>query len=142
MKAVPSFLNHLPILTMEPNNLEKLVEELKSITPFKNTTDVGDVVLIASEQPRLMLYAKVTSLERDPSKKEEWWHIGLTFLTVPLQNVIWTLRTAQMTGQEIFTMGGEKRFFQAVVITTEPPAVDSSHGRKTSHQKSSLKRIK
>jgi hypothetical protein len=26
----------------------------------------------------------------------------------------WTLRTAQMTGQEIFTMGGEERFVQAV----------------------------
>ena len=128
---------------MESNSLEKLIEELKSITPFKASTDVGDVVLIASEEPRLILYAKVTSIERDPSKKEEWWHIGLTFLTVPLQNVIWTLRTAQMTGQEIFTMGGEKRFFQAVVIGTEPPmGVQSPQGRKTSRQKGSLKRIK
>ena len=128
---------------MENNNLEKLVEELKSITPFKPTTDIGDVALIASEQPRLILYAKVTSIERDPSKKEEWWHIGLTFLTVPLQNVIWTLRTAQMTGQEIFTMGGEKRFFQAVVIGREPSAADESAKRKkASPQKGSLKRIK
>ena len=127
---------------MEPSNLEKLVEELKSITPFKDSTEVGDMVLIASEQPRLILYAKVTSIERDPSKKEEWWHIGLTFLTVPLQNVIWTLRTAQMTGQEIFTMGGEKRFFQAVLIGSEPLAADSPQGHKTSRQKGSLKRIK
>ncbi len=128
---------------METNNLEKLVEELKSITPFKMTTEVGDVALIASEQPRLILYAKVTSIERDPSKKEEWWHIGLTFLTVPLQHVIWTLRTAQMTGQEIFTMGGEKRFFQAVVIGSERPAAgESGKGRKTSSPKGSLKRIK
>jgi len=128
---------------METNNLEKLVEELKSITPFKPTTDVGDVALIASEQPRLILYAKITSIEPDPSKKEEWWNIGLTFLTVPLQHVIWTLRTAQMTGQEIFTMGGEKRFFQAVVIGREPSAAgESTKGRKTPPQKGSLKRIK
>lgn len=128
---------------MENNNLEKLVEELKSITPFKHSTDIGDVVLIASEQPRLVLYAKVTSIERDPSKKEEWWHIGLTFLTVPLQNVIWTLRTAQMTGQEIFTMGGEKRFFQAVIIGREPAAEkESPKGPTSSSQKGSLKRIK
>ena len=128
---------------MEINNLEKLVEELKSITPFKTTTEVGDVALIASEQPRLMLYAKVISIERDPSKKEEWWNIGLTFLTVPLQNVVWTLRTAQMTGQEIFTMGGEKRFFQTVVIGSEHSAAgESAKGRKTSSQKGSLKRIK
>ncbi len=128
---------------MEPNSLEKLVEELRSITPFKDSTDVGDVVLIASEQPRLILYAKVTSIDRDPAKKEEWWNIGLTFLTVPLQNVLWTLRTAQMTGQEIFTMGGEKRFFQAVVIGEPPASVDELSGqRKLSRQKGSLKRIK
>ena len=128
---------------MEPNSLEKLVEELKSITPFKDSTGVGDVVLIASEQPRLILYAKVISIERDPSKKEEWWHLGLTFLTVPLQHVIWTLRTAQMTGQEIFTMGGEKRFFQAVTIGAEPPAPDElSPEPKSARQKGALKRIK
>ena len=128
---------------METNNLEKLVEELKSITPFKTTTEVGDVALIVSEQPRLILYAKVTSIERDPSKKEEWWHIGLTFLTVPLQHVIWTLRSAQMTGQEIFTMGGEKRFFQAVVIGSAHPAAGKSvKEKKASSQKGSLKRIK
>ena len=128
---------------MEPNSLEKLVEELKSITPFKGSTGVGDVVLIASDQPRLILYAMVTSIERDPSKKDEWWHIGLTFLTVPLQHVIWTLRTAQMTGQEIFTMGGEKRFFQAVVIGAETTTPDEdSQGRKAARHKGALKRIK
>ena len=128
---------------MENNNLEKLVSELKAITPFKDSTDVGDVVLIASEQPRLILYAKVTSIERDPSKKEEWWHIGLTFLTVPLQNVIWTLRTAQMTGQEIFTMSGEKRFFQAVVIGQDPAQPEDLSGRRSpSRQKGGLKRVK
>lgn len=126
---------------METNNLEKLIEELQEVVPFKQATDIGDLVLIASEEPRLMLYALVTSIERDPSKKDEWWHIGLTFLTVPLQNVIWTLRTAQMTGQEIFTMGGEKRFFKAVSIVTGStgPTVDT---QKTVTKKGSLKRIK
>lgn len=128
---------------MEINSLEKLVEELKAVTPFKNTTDIGDVVLIASEQPRLILYAMVVSIERDQSKREEWWHIGLTFLTVPLQNVIWTLRTEQMTGQEIFTMGGEKRFFKAVSISIETGDQERSrHQRKSSPKKGGLKRIK
>ena len=128
---------------MEINSLEKLVEELKAVTPFKNTTDIGDVVLIASEQPRLILYAMVVSIERDQSKREEWWHIGLTFLTVPLQNVIWTLRTEQMTGQEIFTMGGEKRFFKAVSIIIEPGDQERSrHQQKSSPKKGGLKRIK
>jgi hypothetical protein len=125
---------------METNNLERLVDELKEVVPFKQTTDVGDLVLIASEEPRLMLYAVVTSIERDPSKRDEWWHLGLTFLTVPLQHVIWTLRTAQLTGQEIFTMGGEKRFFKAVSIAFDGgPAKD---GGKPELKKGSLKRIK
>ncbi len=125
---------------METNNLEKLVEELREVVPFKQTTDVGDLVLVASEEPRLLLYAVVTSIERDSSKRDEWWHIGLTFLTVPLQNVIWTLRTAQMTGQEIFTMGGEKRFFKAIVVQFDGgPAKNNG---KSGLKKGSLKRIK
>jgi len=125
---------------METNNLEKLVEELREVVPFKQSTDVGDLVLIASEEPRLMLYAVVTSIDRDSAKRDEWWHIGLTFLTVPLQNVIWTLRSAQMTGQEIFTMGGEKRFFMAVSVEIgSGPTQDSG---KSGAKKGSLKRIK
>ncbi len=128
---------------MEINSLEKLVEELKAITPFKETTDIGDVVLIASEQPRLILYAMIVSLERDQGKRQEWWHIGLTFLTVPMQNVVWTLRTEQMTGQEIFTMGGEKRFFKAVSISPDPGYQDPGrHKQKSPPHKGGLKRIK
>ena len=126
---------------METDNLEQLVEELNGVIPFKPTTGVGDLVLIASEEPRLMLYGLVSSIERDPTKKEEWWHIGLTFLTVPLQHVIWTLRTAQMTGQEIFTMGGEKRFFKAVAIEG-PGSSPTSDIKKPLSRKGALKRIK
>lgn len=128
---------------MEENSLEKLVEELKTVTPLKPSTDAGDVVLIASEHPRLLLYAVVTSIERDQTKRDEWWHLGLTFLTVPLQNVIWTLRTSQMTGQEIFTMGGEKRFFQAVSLATNfnHPNGSPDH-KKSPAPKGALKRIK
>ena len=94
--------------------MEKLVEELRTVIPFKDTTGVGDIVLIVAQNPQMVLYGFITSIERDKSKKDEWWNIGLTLLSVPLQKVVWTLRTAQMTGQEIFTMGGEKRFFQAI----------------------------
>ncbi len=139
----PSSLNHGQLLNMEKNNLEKLVEEIKAVTPFKQTTESGDVVLIASDQPRLILYGIVTSIERDQSKQDEWWHIGLSFLTVPLQNVIWTLRTAQMTGQEIFTMGGEKRFFKAVSIERGSNGLDNNPAQpKTPTKKGTLKRIK
>lgn len=128
---------------MENNSLEKLVEELRTVTPFKEATEVGDIVLIASEQPRLILYGMVTSIDRDRSKKEEWWHIGLTFFTVPLKKVVWTLRTSQMTGQEIFTMGGEKRYFMAISIDLIP--ADSATGetqKQSAPKKGTLKRIK
>lgn len=128
---------------MDNNSLEKLIEELRTVTPFKETTDIGDVVLIASDQPRLILYGIITSIDKDQSKKDEWWNIGLTFFTVPMQKVIWTLRTAQMTGQEIFTMGGEKRFFKAITINLESVGAESADIKKTpASKKGALKRIK
>lgn len=122
--------------------MENLVEELKAVVPLKPTTDINDIVLIVGQKPQMILYAMVNSIERDSQKKDEWWNIGLTFLTVPLQKVVWTLRTVQMTGQEIFTMGGEKRFFQAVEIdkisTLSPKEMVSLEKKKTI----GLKRVK
>jgi len=129
---------------MEKNNLEKLVEELRTVIPFKDSTVKGDIVLVIAREPQLLLYGLVTSIERDASKKEEWWNIGLSFFTVPLQKVVWTLRTAQMTGQEIFTMGGEKRFFQAVEMVPEvsdPAEKMTTKGVKVT-RKGTIKRIK
>jgi hypothetical protein len=86
--------------------MKKIVEELKKLIAFKQTTEAGDIVLI--------FYAYVNTIERDSSRKDEWWHLHLTLLSVPLQKITWTLRSEQMSGQEIFTMGGEERFLQAV----------------------------
>ena len=94
--------------------MEKIVEELKSIFTFKETTEVGDVVLVVAEEPQMILYALVMGIERDRSKKDEWWHVALQFLTLPPQQTAWTLRTQQFTGQEIFTMAGKKKFIQAI----------------------------
>jgi len=94
--------------------MRKIVEELKQLIAFKATTDRGDIVLIAAKEPKMLFYAYVTNIERDDSRKDEWWHLHLTLLSVPLQKITWTSRTEQMTGQEIFTMGGEERFLQAV----------------------------
>jgi len=97
--------------------MENLVAELKQIVPFKESTDIGDLVLIVAKEPQMLVYALVTDIERDVTRKDEWWHLSLTFLTVPPQETKWTLRTAQMTGLEIFTMGGEERFVKAVSFT-------------------------
>ena len=122
-------------------NMETIVEELKKIVSFKSSTDVGDIVLVVAEQPSSMIYALVTGFEPDASKRDEWWHISLQILSVPPQKVTWTLRTPQFTGQEIFTMGGEKRFVAAVdfddqsIIPPPPP-------KKKKENKPSLRLVK
>lgn len=122
--------------------MEKLVEELRAVIPLKPDTDSGDIVMIVGENPQMIIYGIVTSIERDPSKKDEWWNIALTFLTVPLQKVVWTLRTEQMTGREIFTMGGEKRFFQAVELDKGAKGASSPDKESSSSKRSKLKRVK
>ena len=102
--------------------MEKIVAELKEIIRFKDTTESGDVVLIAAKEPQMLVYAYVISIEPDVSRKDEWWHVELIVLAIPPQNMTWTLRTPQMTGMEIFTMGGEERFFKAVDLGKSAPS--------------------
>jgi len=127
--------------------MEKLVAELEQIVPFKESTDIGDLVLIVAKEPQMLVYALVTDIERDPTRKDEWWHLSLTFLTVPPQGITWTLRTSQMTGKEIFTMGGEKRFVKAVNLfpsIEKPPQVppQQQEKRTAKNNGSFLKRVK
>jgi hypothetical protein len=125
--------------------MEKLVAELQQIVPFKDTTDIGDLVLIVAKEPQMLVYGLVTDIIRDTTRKDEWWHLGLTFLTVPPQEITWTLRTAQMTGREIFTMGGEERFVKAVdlapTISRPSEKTDLDDANEKSKQ-SFLKRVK
>jgi hypothetical protein len=95
--------------------MQKLITELKQIVRFKDSTDIGDLVLIVAKEPQIsVFYALVTDIERDTSRKNEWWHVSLTLLSIPPQEITWTLRTPQLTGMEVFTMGGEERFVKAV----------------------------
>jgi hypothetical protein len=95
--------------------MEHVLREVKKLLPLKKTTDIGDIVLVLAEDPpETLFYAFVSDIERDSSRKDEWWHVSMQILSVPLQPVIWTLRTPQFTGQETFTMGGKTHFIQAV----------------------------
>lgn len=123
--------------------MENLVEELRKAVSFKNSTEIGDIVLIAIDSPRSLLYARVKDFERDDSRREEWWHISLQLLTVPPQEVKWTLRREQFTGQEIFTMGGDKRFIQAVDLNgLQPDVPDETPGDKEKKGKPKLQLLK
>ncbi|HBT96360.1 MAG TPA: hypothetical protein DEB25_01255 [Desulfobulbaceae bacterium] len=94
--------------------MKKMVDELKKLIKFKKTTEVGDIVLITTKNPDMLMYAAVRAIERDDSRRDEWWHVHMTILSVPPQTAVWTLRAPQMSGQEIFTMGGDERFMQAI----------------------------
>ncbi|MEE4240030.1 MAG: hypothetical protein V2I36_01090 [Desulfopila sp.] len=120
--------------------MEKLVVELKKIITFKDSTDVGDIVLIAAKQPEMLIYAYINAIERDDTRKDEWWNVGLSVLSLPPQHMTWTLRTAQMTGMEIFTMGGEERFIKALDFSS----AESLHLEKKADKKNDgfIKRIK
>lgn len=117
--------------------MEKLAADLKKIMPFKDTTEPGDIVLIAAREPEMLVYASVGDILRDETRKDEWWHLTLHILTVPPQTVVWTLREPQFTGREIFTMAGEARFVKAVEFAgrrlhPQPPpeAQDQGGARK------------
>ncbi len=121
--------------------MEKLVAEIKRMVQFKETTDIGDIVLIAAEEPQMLVYALVSDISRDNSRKDEWYHLELVFLSVPPQVITWTLRPEQMTGKEIFTMGGNERFVQAIDV---PAGENNQTPNQTDRGKKQpvLKRIK
>lgn len=106
--------------------MEKLLKELKKLVPFKDTTDVGDIVLVVVEETEMAGYALVTGIERDYTRKDEWWEVHMQLLSVPPQPLVWTLRTEQFTGRETFTMGGKGRFVKAVHFETKAGGTDSA----------------
>ena len=123
--------------------MESMVQELKKLVTFKESTAPGDILLVAVEKPKSVFYAMVLDIVRDDSRRDEWWNLTLQILSVPPQRVVWTLREPQFTGQEIFTMGGEGRFIQAVDFDlSEPPPEKPKARRKTGGPHPMLKRIK
>ena len=102
--------------------MEKIVNELKKILTFKDTTVEGDLVVIVAENPQTMFYALITVIERDTQKRDEWWHLTFQALSsIPPVQMTWTLREPQFTGQEIFTMGGKKHFVKALEFPLPDP---------------------
>jgi len=124
--------------------METLIKDLQKLIPFKDTIATGDIVLIAAKKPQMLVYGLVDGIVRDETKRDEWWHISMHILSLPPRNVTWTLRTAQMTGLEIFTMDGEERFMKAVCFDTEEKELQKqmTKPRQQNKKKSSLRRIK
>lgn len=123
--------------------MESMVQELKKIMPFKETTVPGDVVLVAVENNKSVFYAVITDIVRDETRRDEWWNLTMQVLSVPPQQVVWTLRESQFSGREIFTMAGDGRFMKAVDFTVvRPPAEQKGAEEKTPKSRAHLKRVK
>ena len=123
--------------------MESMVKELKKIMPFKETTAPGDVILVAVENNKSVFYAVVTDIVRDENRRDEWWHVTMQVLSVPPQQVVWTLREAQFTGQEIFSMSGDGRFIKAVDFAgTRPSPEQCGAVKKATKPRPHLKRVK
>ncbi|MDR1041281.1 MAG: hypothetical protein LBR80_14175 [Deltaproteobacteria bacterium] len=96
---------------------EDLVDELKALVSFKDDTLEGDVIAVIKEiasDKTAADYAQVAGFTADPTKRDEWWHVRLLFLSFPVVNVVFTLQAQHFTGKEIFTMGGRKVFIKAL----------------------------
>ena len=98
-------------------DFEKNITELRKMVPLKNTLDIDDIVIFVL--PDMSVYGVVKKIERDNSKKIDWWHVTFTILTIPIKRYTLTLRTEQMTGQETFTINSKYHFFSAVDINIE-----------------------
>jgi hypothetical protein len=121
--------------------MEQIVKDLKKMMPFKDTVELGDIVLIAAKKPQMLVYALITDIVRDESKRDEWWKVSMQILSLPPQKVMWILRTEQMTGLETFTMDGEPRFMKGVEFG-EKNAAGGDDVEKESKGKPSLRRVK
>jgi len=127
--------------------METLVSDLKKIVPFKDSVEIGDIVLIAAKKPQMLVYALICDIVRDDTKKDEWWHVSMHVLSLPPQKVTWTLRTEQMSGLEMFTMDGEERFMKAVIFgNAKTPVKEETRkgikGKTKGKAKPTLRRIK
>jgi hypothetical protein len=80
-------------------------------------TTINDVVLIYFED-NPVAFARIEDINAD--HKEDWYHVTLLMLQLPLQVVTWILRDVYIDG-ETFTMGGKKMRLEKVVA---PPATD------------------
>jgi len=125
--------------------MENFVAELKKLVLFKDTTAVGDIVLLFSKDPQTLTYAMVTNIEPDKTRKEAWWNVTMQVLAVPPREVVWTLRESQFTGQEVFSFGGIEHFMKAVRFESAPTAPASTginDNEKAKKSKTSLRIVK
>jgi len=116
------------------DKFEDVVKKTKETIPLQDDTNIGDIVMILTEQG-LIGYARIDDIVADKVKKGDWWIVSLRLLHFPPQKVAWILRTPQFTGKEIFTMGGNKMFIKALDFSKEEEKEEPKPKKETSIQK-------
>jgi len=84
-------------------------------------TTINDVVLIYFED-NPVAFARIEEIIAD--HKQDWYHVTLLMLQLPLQKMTWILRDTYIEG-ETFTMGGKKMRLEKVIA---PPSQTAQNG--------------
>ncbi|MDR1486885.1 MAG: hypothetical protein LBT62_02660 [Deltaproteobacteria bacterium] len=98
-------------------DFDKTIEELALQVPFKDVTDVGEIVVVVKEtEPGrcTVTFAQVLKFTLEMRDKKEWWHVDLVYLTLPLLFGTLILKSEGLTKMETFTSGGKKMFIKAI----------------------------
>ena len=81
----------------------------------------NDIVLIYCEDQPLA-FARIEKIL--PDHKNDWYHVKMLILQIPLQTVTWLLRTAYIEGVE-FTMDGKRMRLEPVISPEEDKKIET-----------------
>ncbi|MCD6186500.1 MAG: hypothetical protein J7K84_12120 [Deltaproteobacteria bacterium] len=97
----------------------------------------NDIVLIYCEDKPLA-FARIE--EFLPDHKNDWYHVKMLILQIPLQTVTWLLRTAYIEGVE-FTMDGKKMRLEPVISPERDKKIKPQAEQKKRKPKTGTSRV-
>ena len=90
----------------------------------------NDLVLIYFEDKPLA-FARIENIL--PDSKNDWYHVKLLLLQIPLQVVTWILKDVYINGTE-FTMNGKKMRLEKVESPAEPETSGSGEDAEAKNE--------
>ena len=97
----------------------------------------NDIVLIYCEDQPLA-FARIEEILAD--HKNDWYHVKMLILQIPLQAVTWILRTAYIEGVE-FTMNGKRMRLEPVISPEEDKKIKTQVEPKKKKTKTGTSRV-
>ncbi|MDR2443768.1 MAG: hypothetical protein LBE31_09660 [Deltaproteobacteria bacterium] len=102
---------------MRKKKIEEIIEELSVQLAFKDTTELGDVVMLITEEKfgyYGINFAHVVSLEPKIINEVEWWQVGLIILSIPLSGQQLIVQKVNLSERPLFSLRSRKVFLKAV----------------------------